>query len=179
MCCMVVGVCSSIRQSNMYSSMYGVMVVEYCFLLGAVSIPPAGILAAVLGDGSINVYAVPSAEYLATLQAQGQRQQQQQQQHQQQPADMQASDLGQPQHAQPSSPQVQPSSTAASLSANRRPCVLHMKPWMTLSSQQIAGSIGSCCSWHPCAPHDKLLVSSWDGYVMMWRLPVVEGTLPC
>lgn len=34
----------------------------------------------------------------------------------------------------------------------------------------VGGSLCSCCSWLPSAPHDKLLVGCWDGNVVIWQL---------
>lgn len=49
------------------------------------------------------------------------------------------------------------------------PYVWHMQ------SAAVGGSLSSCCSWLPSAPHDKLLVGYWDGNVVIWQLSVLGG----
>jgi general transcription factor 3C polypeptide 2 len=39
-----------------------------------------------------------------------------------------------------------------------------------MPSAAVGGSLASCCSWLPTAPHDKLLVGCYDGNVVIWQL---------
>jgi hypothetical protein len=113
------------------------------------AVPLQGLLAAVLGNGDVVVWAVPTITYLQELAEDAgvgvaAVQQQQQQQDVQQP--------------------VQPLS-------------LQLSPLMQLPCSAVGGSMGSCCSWLPAAPHDQLLVGCWDGNVAIWQLPTTSGGL--
>jgi hypothetical protein len=114
------------------------------------AVPLQGLLAAVLGNGDVIVWAVPTIAYLlevaeeAGVSAASAPQQQQQQQ-----------DLQQP---------VQPLS-------------LQLTPLMQLPCSAVGGSMASCCSWLPATPHDQLLVGCWDGNVAIWQLPTTAGGL--
>ena len=109
----------------------------------------SGLLAAVLGDGSVHVYAVPSAAHLTAIAAQhAQRRQQQQPE----------GDGGE-------------GSAAAAAAAAACP-VLDLEPFAALRPDQMDGSLASCCRWWPAPPHDKLVVGCWDGHVAVWQLPV-------
>ncbi|KAF6259526.1 WD40-repeat-containing domain protein [Scenedesmus sp. NREL 46B-D3] len=46
---------------------------------------------------------------------------------------------------------------------------------MQMPCSAIGGSMASCCSWLPAAPHDQLLVGCWDGNVAIWQLPTTAG----
>jgi hypothetical protein len=46
---------------------------------------------------------------------------------------------------------------------------------MQLPCSAVGGSMASCCSWLPAAPHDQLLVGCWDGNVAIWQLPTTAG----
>lgn len=124
-------------------------------------IPLQGLLAAVLGNGDVVIWAVPTIQYLLDLAspqtqqqpaAEGEAKQQQQQGDQQQ--------------------QQQQASTAFSGALS-----LKLQPVMQLSSSDVCGSLASCCSWLPAAPWDQMLVGHWDGNVSIWRLPTAAGEL--
>lgn len=67
------------------------------------------------------------------------------------------------QQTQQTQQQQQQQQTPQALSL-RLPPVWHMR------SAAVGGSLGSCCSWLPTYPHDKLLVGCWDGNVVIWQL---------
>jgi hypothetical protein len=77
----------------------------------------------------------------------------------------------QQQQQQPGKQQQQQTAQALSL---RLPYVWQMP------SAAVGGSLSSCCSWLPSAPHDKLLVGCYDGNVVIWQLSLGsqgEGSL--
>ncbi|GBF89613.1 hypothetical protein Rsub_02331 [Raphidocelis subcapitata] len=126
---------------------------------GGGQLPLQGVLAAVLGDGSVQVYAVPAMHHLAALRPPNQQQQQRRQ----------AGDAGADDDA----------ARAAAAAAAAGCAVLDLPPVASLSPDAAAGSLASCCAWVPAAPHDLLLVGGWDGHVEVWRLPTAPGGAPC
>jgi hypothetical protein len=145
-----------------------------------------GILAAVLGDGCVAVYTVPSIERLeelASLRHQGQ--QRQRRQRRQQPGQQgrgscskEASDeeMADPDAAADGGSGWQADGAAvAEAAAAAGVALLDLEPAAALVPEAMGGSLASCCQWCPSAPHDTLLVGCWDGHVCIWQLPTAAG----
>ena len=136
------------------------------------SVPVQGLLAAILGNGDICIYAVPSLSHIYKLQQQQQEQLQQQEQAQQVAAAAeQAGGVG-------GFEVVTESAAAAPASSSSSPLALRLQPLVRLQYQQhMLGSLAACCEWLPTAPHDKLLVGCSDGKVNIWKLPLSPGEM--
>jgi len=156
-----------------------------------------GVLAAVLGDGSVQVYAVPAMHHLASLAEAGagasgaapkqqqERMGQQQKSKQRRPKQQQQADSAD--EAMPDADEqseaaaeghtadASGSSSVAAAAAAAGCSVLDLKPVASLTPDQMGGSLASCCAWLPAAPHNCLLVGCWDGHVAVWRLPTEQG----
>lgn len=66
----------------------------------------------------------------------------------------------------------QPDQAAQAGQTGQQPCALSLRlPYVwQMRSAAVGGSLSSCCSWLPTAPHNKLLVGCWDGHVVIWQL---------
>eukprot|EP00210_Caulerpa_lentillifera_P001248 g1204.t1 len=48
---------------------------------------------------------------------------------------------------------------------------VELDPVARIHPTDLSGSVVSCMDWLPIAPHDLLLLGSWDGSVFIWGLP--------
>jgi hypothetical protein len=117
---------------------------------GPGQLPVLGLLALVLGDGSVQLVAVPDPLALRARAASADRPSQQ-----------------------------QPHSTNDAAGAAPAPLEARVKPLVTLrgAAAGISG-LPSCCAWDPSAPHERLIVGSWDGTCSLWTLPRAAAGQP-
>jgi hypothetical protein len=165
------------------------------------AVPLQGVLAAVLGDGSVAVYAVPSVAALEAL-GRGAAQQQgrrpggaaaprqrrapgQQARRRRGSSGEESSDeemAGQEEAAVEEGGGGGGSCRAdagaeavAAAAAAAGAVVLDLAPVAALAPDANGGALASCCAWSPSAPHAALLVGCWDGHVALWQLPTGAG----
>lgn len=115
---------------------------------------PIGVLAAALGDGSVEVYCVPNPEEVLGCSALRQG--------------------GQNGHANGECALP----VSSSVSASNEPLVVALKPVVSIAGESMNCSIVSSIDWLPSFPNDLLLLGCWDGHVSIWQLPQCDGHSP-
>ncbi|GFR51065.1 hypothetical protein Agub_g13389, partial [Astrephomene gubernaculifera] len=166
-----------------------------------ISLPVLGLLAMVLGDGSVVVSAVPDPAALRTQAAQrthasgaagsggaaaagagGSGQQpcaaarEEEEGRDDHGAPMEGTGKEGAAEGSPASPPGTPPPPLLHGTAPGPPppVVQLLRPAEVLTRERLGGSLASCCDWHTPDPRvgpPQLLVGCWDGSVALWRLP--------